>query len=380
MARARPAACSEATVDRTRELDCHDMEKIRVAIVAPSLRILGGQAVQADRLLAGWRDDPQVEAWLVPTNPLPPGPFARLHRIKYVRTVMTQLMYWPQLVRALRRAHVVHAFSASYWSFLLAPVPALLVARAFGRPVILHYHSGEAPDHLRRSPIARRTIGAFDRLVVPSQFLVEVFAGYGLDAVPIANHVDLARFRFRRRDSLTPTVLSVRNLERIYNVACTLKAFALVQQRRPDARLTVAGGGSLERELQSLAASLGLRNVTFTGRVPQERIAEFYAAHDIYVQSPDIDNMPLSVLEAYASGIPVVATDVGGVPAILTDGEHGLLAPPDDHHALASRILHLLEHPADAARMADRAWARCHEFQWSRVSGAWLDEYRDAAA
>ncbi len=367
-------------VDRSRAVDCHIMEKIRVAIVAPSLHILGGQAVQADRLIAGWRDNPDIEAWLVPSNPLPPRPFARLRQIKYVRTVITQLMYWPQLVRALRRADVVHAFSASYWSFLLAPVPALLVAKAFGRPVILHYHSGEAPDHLRRSPIARRTIGAFDRVVVPSQFLVEVFADHGLQAVPIANHVDLARFRFRRRDPLRPRVLSVRNLERIYNVACTLKAFALVQERRPDATLTVAGGGSLEHELQSLAASLGLRHVTFTGRVPQDRIAEYYADHDIYLQSPDIDNMPLSVLEAYASGLPVVSTEVGGVPAILTHGEHGLLAPADDHRAIADRILHLLEHPADAARMADRAFARCHDFQWSRVSGAWLDEYRDAAA
>src|SRR5690349_12590107 len=72
---------------------------IRVAVVAPSLRILGGQAVQAQRLLDGWRDDPEVDAWLVPHNPVPPAPFDRLLEIKYVRTLVTQLCYWPMLLR-----------------------------------------------------------------------------------------------------------------------------------------------------------------------------------------------------------------------------------------------------------------------------------------
>src|SRR3954466_792174 len=97
-----------------------EQSRLNVAIVAPSMGILGGQAVQAARLLRCWRDDPDVRAWLVPINPVPPGPFAALTRIKYVRTLATQISYWPLLVRELRRADVVHVFSASYFSFLLA--------------------------------------------------------------------------------------------------------------------------------------------------------------------------------------------------------------------------------------------------------------------
>src|SRR5207244_10434531 len=129
--------------------------RVRIAIVAASLRILGGQAVQAQRMLDGWRGDPDVDAWLVPIDPVPPRPFDRLLAIKYVRTVITQLCFWPLLIRELRRADLVHVFSASYTSFLLSPLPAVLVARLLRVPVILNYHSGEAPDHLRRSPIAR---------------------------------------------------------------------------------------------------------------------------------------------------------------------------------------------------------------------------------
>src|SRR5438552_2341962 len=102
-----------------------DRRRVRVAIVAASLRILGGQAVQAQRMLDGWQGDADVEAWLVPVNPLPPRPFRPLLAIRFVRTIVTQLCYWPLLVRELRRADVAHVFSASYTSFLLAPLPAV---------------------------------------------------------------------------------------------------------------------------------------------------------------------------------------------------------------------------------------------------------------
>src|SRR5215213_4933780 len=116
---------------------------IRVAIVAASLRILGGQSVQARFLLDQWSQDPEIEAWLVPINPVPPAPFDALLNVKFIRTVATQLAYWPLLWRELRKADVVHVFSASYASFLLSPLPAVIVARLLGKPIVLNYHSGE---------------------------------------------------------------------------------------------------------------------------------------------------------------------------------------------------------------------------------------------
>src|SRR3954469_735833 len=130
-------------------------KRIRVAIVAPSMAILGGQAVQADRLIRAWSNDPDIDAWLAPVNPVPPGALRRALEIKYIRTLATQLVYWPSLVRQLTRADVVHVFSASYYSFLLAPLPAVIVARVLGKSVVMNYRSGEAPDHLKRSAVAR---------------------------------------------------------------------------------------------------------------------------------------------------------------------------------------------------------------------------------
>ncbi|MGH7485081.1 MAG: glycosyltransferase, partial [bacterium] len=192
--------------------------RIKVAFVAPSLRILGGQAVQADRLLSAWEDDPDVDAWLVPVNPELPALLSFAQGIKYIRTVANELAYLPLLARQIARADVVHVFSASYTSFLLAPLPAMLMARAMGKPVVLNYRSGEAPDHLQRSGIARKTIREVDKNIVPSRFLVDVFRGFGIDASVVPNIVDLERFRFRERDPLQPRLVSTRNVDALYNV------------------------------------------------------------------------------------------------------------------------------------------------------------------
>jgi glycosyltransferase involved in cell wall biosynthesis len=350
--------------------------RIHIAIVAPSMGILGGQAVQAARLVRAWRDDPDVHAWLVPINPIPPRGLRWTTRVKYFRTLSTQLFYWPSLFRELRKADVVHVFSASYFSFLLAPLPAVLVARVLGKPVVVNYRSGEAPDHLKRSAVARATLRGVDQNAVPSRFLHDVFAGFGIRSEIIPNIVDVARFRFRRRDRLHPRVLSTRNFEPLYNLPCTLRAFRLVQDRYPEASLTLVGAGSQEAAIRTLAAELKLEHVTFAGRVAPDEIWRYYAEADLYLQTPDIDNMPTSVLEAFASGCPVVATRAGGVPAILTDGVHGLLVPCDDHAAAGDAMRRLLEEPALACAVAEAAFDTCTKYQWSAVRGQWVALYR----
>jgi glycosyltransferase involved in cell wall biosynthesis len=349
---------------------------LKIAIVAPSTRILGGQAVQAERLIRAWRGDPDVLAWLVPINPLPPGPLRHAVRLKVARTLATQITYWPLLLRELRRADVIHAFSASYFSFLLAPLPAVLVAKLLGKPVVMNYRSGEAPDHLRRSAVARATLRRVEANAVPSRFLQDVFATFGIRSEIVPNIVDLERFSFRLREPLAPRLLSTRNFEPLYNVACTLRAFRAVQDRYPDATLTLVGGGSQEAALRTLAADLRLQHVTFAGRVDPDEIWHYYAQAHLYLQTPDIDNMPASVLEAFASGCPVVSTDVGGVPAILTDKVHGLLVPRNDHRAAAEGIVALLENPSLAQALARRARESCETYRWTNVRAEWLALYR----
>jgi len=250
-----------------------------------------------------------------------------------------------------------------------------MIAKLLGKPVVMNYRSGQAPDHLRRSAIARRTLRWAERNAVPSCFLRDVFAAHQVQAEVIPNIVDVERFRFRSREPLRPHILSTRNFEDLYNLPCTLRTFRLVQDRYPDATLTLVGGGSAEAGLRQLASELGLQHVRFIGRVPPEDIWSYYAEADIYLQTPDIDNMPSSVLEAFASGCPVVSTNAGGVPAILTHDSHGLLVECGDYAAAAESILRLLEDPALARRLTAEARQSCGQYRWQSVRTQWLSLY-----
>ena len=354
-------------------------QPLRVAVVVASRRIVGGHSVQAQMLLDAWRDDGSVDPWIVPIDPVPPAPVDRLLRIKYVRTIVTQLWYWPLLVRELRRADVVHAFAASYASFLLAPLPAVLIARLLGKAVVLNYHSGEASDHLRRSIVTRFVLRRLvDINVVQSAFLRDVFRSFGIDAQVVPNIVDLRQFTYRPRDPLRPRLLCTRNFEPLYNLSCVLRAFTKIQALYPTATLTLVGGGSQETMLRQEAAALGLQNVTFAGRIAPSHVHAYYANADIYLQAPRIDNMPLSLLEAFASGLPVVSTDVGGVPSMLRHGVDGLLVADNDADALADKVVTLLNDAALARRLAESAYRSLAACQWPVVRDGWLQAYRRA--
>lgn len=352
---------------------------VRVLIVAPALDILGGQAVQAARLLEQMRAEPALKVDFLPINPAFPRLVRRWQGVKYVRSIRTSVLYWQQLLRTVGKYDVIHIFSASYLSFLISPTPAILAAKLYGKRIVLNYRSGEAEDHLRRSATARRLLRLADALVVPSGYLVDVFARFELRARAIYNIVATDRFRFRARRPLRPVFLANRNLEPLYNVACVLRAFALVQQHYPDARLTVAGDGSQRAQLEQLARDLELQNTTFIGRVAPARMPELYDAADIYLNSSEIDNMPGSIIEAYAAGLPVVTTDAGGIPYIVTDGETGLLVRRGDHAALAAGALRLLADEALAARITAAARRACAQYSWPAVRGEWLKLYHELA-
>jgi glycosyltransferase involved in cell wall biosynthesis len=351
---------------------------IRVCLLGPSLDILGGQAVQLRRLLDRLATTPGVEVGFIPMNPRVPGILEPLQRVKYIRTVVTSIAYWLLLLRRARRYDVLHAFSPSYWAFLLGPVPALVAARLWGRKVVLNYHSGEAEDHLRRWRHAVPLVRRFDRIVVPSGYLREAFASFGLEALAIHNFVDVDRIPFRHRDRVRPMFLSNRNLEPMYNVACCIRAFAAVQSRVPEAQLVVAGYGSQRGALEQLVRDLGLRSVTFTGRVPPDEMGRLLDRADILLNSPEIDNMPLSLIEAQAAGVPIVSTATGGIPWIVTNERTGLLVPVGDCEAMATAALRLLSEDGLARRLSVEGRAACLSgFTWSSVEQEWLDLYRD---
>jgi len=349
---------------------------VRVCILAPSIEVLGGQSRQAERLMIGLAAESSVEIGFIPHNPRLPGPFKFLQRIKYLRTVVNTLVYWLMAVTRLWRYDVVHAYSASYYSYLLSVLPIILIAKLYGKKILLNYHSGEAEDHLANWRLtAIPFIRWADVIVVPSGYLVDVFARFGLTARAIHNVVELDVFRYRERHPIRPVFLTSRLHEPLYNVPCVLRAFALVQERYPDASLTVAGDGWMRPQLEALAGELGLRNTQFVGRVPWGAMPDVYDNADIYLTATNIDNMPGSVIECLSCGLPVVTTDAGGVPYIVTHEKTALIVPRNDHVALAAQAMRLLEDDTLAVHLARNGREACRQYAWPAVRDAWLAAY-----
>ncbi|MDP2140735.1 MAG: glycosyltransferase family 4 protein [Gammaproteobacteria bacterium] len=342
----------------------------RVAVVAPSLEILGGQGVQAAALMAALQDE-GFHVSFVPVNPRFPNALSWLRRIPYVRTVLNQVLYRWQL-RQLQGVDVVHLFSASYWSFLLCQVPAIKAAQRYGKPVILNYHSGEADDHLRNwGTRVHPWLRMVDRIVVPSLYLQQVFARHGYSAQIIPNMVKLSQFHFRSRSPLRPVLLSVRNLESIYRVENTLSAYALLKKKLPKASLIVAGYGSQEAALKEQVRQQGLQDVSFAGRVEPADIAALYDRADIFINSSVVDNQPVSILEAFAAGLPVISTPTGDIEFMIQHEKTGLLVPPGNPDAIAEAVLWLLSHQAEAIQMATAARLEVEKYTWRNVRTEW---------
>ncbi|MEP6637463.1 MAG: glycosyltransferase family 4 protein [Acidobacteriota bacterium] len=354
---------------------------LRVLIAAPSLDILGGQSRQAMRLMEGLKEEPSLRVDFLPHNPRLPSVLIWVQQIKYVRTVFTTLLYWALLVARVWRYDIVHIFSASYYSYLLSVAPAILITRLYGKKCILNYRSGEADDHLRNWKLsAIPTMRLAHAIVVPSGYLVEVFSRFGLRAQPIHNIVELDRFSFRDRCPLRPLFLTSRLLEPLYNVGCVLRAFGIIQQHYPEASLTVAADGWMREELEELAHDLDLRATEFIGRVAFEDMPAMYDSADIYLTATNLDNMPSSITESMAAGLPVVTTNAGGIPYIVTHEETCLMVACNDHEGLAASTIRLLEDNELAAKIARQAREASRKFTWTVVRGEWVKLYRDLVA
>lgn len=350
-----------------------------VVLVAASPKIVGGQSVQAVALVDGLRGA-GYDVTFLPIDPWFPRGFGWVREWPYVRTIVNQALYVPSL-ESLRAADVVHVFSASYWSFVLTVVPALLAAKRFGKRAVVHYHSGEAEDHLANWGVrVHPWLRLADVIVVPSEYLRQVFARHGYRTHVVRNIVDTRRFVGPERTTVRPRLLSARNLDSYYRVDNTVEAFALVKRRYADATLTIAGDGSERPRLDRLVHKLGLDGVQFLGLVKPESMPALYRDADIFVNSSVVDNQPVSVLEAFAAGLPVVSTSTGDIAALVRDGETGLLVRADDPGGMAAAVSRLLERQDLALQLAQRARNVAEEFSWSAVQDQWAAVYSGAAA
>ncbi|MSR75447.1 MAG: glycosyltransferase family 1 protein [Planctomycetes bacterium] len=343
---------------------------MRVLLVGPVAPPRGGMATSLQELAAAL-PGAAVSVQILRTNPA----LGFLDHIPVLRTVLGFVLFVIQFLMTAPRCRVIHLLGASHWYFWLRCVPVLLMGRFLCRRVVLQYKGGLLDSFLARNGRAALWCMRQARVIsVPSAFLARSLARHDIEARVVPNIADMQRFQWKTRSHFAPKLLVARSLEVLYGVDIVLQAFAQLRMTHPQATLAIAGDGSARARLETQAATIG--GVTFHGAVDRATLVRLHESNDIFVNASRADNMPVSLIEAMASGLAIVSTDAGGIPDLVTPEREGLLVPVDDAAALHQALLDVISNHNAAEQRVVAARKRVAAFDASLVRQQLIALYR----
>jgi len=256
---------------------------------------------------------------------------------------------------------------------------AVLSAKAcelFNTPYIFILHGGNLEDRFARS--SSKILNIFRNAkanVVPSHFLKDKLKRFQLsNMVFIPNSIELSAYDFKKRSSVRPKLLWVRAFDKVYHPEMLVEVMEKLSLVYPEIEACMVGpdkDGSLHK-LKDISEEKGL-NIQFKGKLSKAEWIKVSEDYDIFINTTLVDNTPVSVIEAMALGLPVVSTDVGGIPYLITHKENGLLVKPRDVKAMTLAINKLLENPELAESLSTGGRKQAEKFNWTQVKELWLE-------
>lgn len=283
-------------------------------------------------------------------------------------------MIWKTL-RYSRQTDYVLIDTYSTYNFWYAFLISQL-CRLLGLKYIPKLHGGDLPNRLQKNPRLCRLIFKNSYLnAAPSGYLLTAFQKAGFwKTIYIPNTIDIRNYPFKPRPELKPKLLWVRSFSPIYNPEMALRVLEQLRKNFPDAELCMVGPekfGNLAK-MKALAEQLGLK-VTFTGKLSKEEWTKLSQDYDIFINTTHFDNTPVSVIEAMALGLPVVSTNVGGLPFLLQDWKTALLVNDNDTAHMAGCISEILKDEVLKETLVNNALKLVQEFDSEKVKWKWFE-------
>lgn len=260
-------------------------------------------------------------------------------------------------------------------AFLWAEAVCWLLKR-LRKPYVLTLHGGNLPSFTRRWPgRVRQLLTSASAVTTPSRYLQEQMADYRSDLILLPNPIDISAYSFCPRINPKPSVVWLRAFHAIYNPSLAAKTIARLRDDFPEIHLTMVGpdkGDGSFAAFEATVRELGLEeNVHCPGRVSKGDVPDWLNRGDIFLNTTNVDNTPVSVIEAMACGLCIVSTNAGGVPYLLENECDALLVPSNDPQAMADAIRRILTEPGLAERLSRNARAKAEQFDWSVVLPQW---------
>ena len=272
---------------------------------------------------------------------------------------------------------VIDTYSTLAFYFALAVATC---CRLLSKKYIPILHGGSLPKRLDNSPkMSKMLFGHSYKNISPSGYLKAEFdrRGYAnIDIIP--NNIDVSKYKFKERKEFRPRLLWVRSFAEIYNCEMAVKVLKLVSQHYRDAQLCMVGpdkDGSMGKTI-NLAKSYGIADsIKITGQMSKDEWHKLSEEYDIFISTTNFDNTPVSVIESMALGLPVISTDVGGMPYLIDNGKDGYLVEKNNTEMMADKIFEIIQTPELTLELTKKARKKAESFSWTSVSKLWRQTF-----
>ncbi len=272
------------------------------------------------------------------------------------------------------RVVLIHVYSGRAFLWTLSSV---YLAKILRKKIILWLHGGNLPNYYKVHPmLVDRTFAKTDKIFAPSKYLAQAFEDkFDVEILPYELPINSYPVKVRRNTA--PRLFWLRAFNAGYNPVMAVRVVHQLQKKYANTELIMAGpdngDGSLQKTRQ-LAKELGVSDrIKFTGLVTKKQIKEIGSDCDIFINTTNVDNTPVSVVEAMAMGLCVISTNVGGIPFLINNEEDGLLVEANDYVGMSLACERILMNPDLSEKLSRNARKKSQMYDWSNLSKRWCD-------
>ena len=290
---------------------------------------------------------------------------------KFYRFFHMNYIFWKNINNISLIFIDVYSTQAFYFAFYFS-----ILARLFSIPYIPVIHGGQISKRIKKRQKLSDLIFNRSKInIAPSNYIYNIFIQNGYNIKLIPNGIDLSFYTLKKRKIIEPNLLWVRSFHKIYNPEMAIYVLNKLLVTYPEAKLTMVGpdkDGS-QALCKNLARTLNIsKKVNFTGYLPKKDWIKLSINQDLFINTTNIDNMPVSIIEVMALGIPIISTNVGGLPFLLKHEKNALLVDSNDILAMTKNIDELITNPTLAFKISMEAYNNVQLFSIDMIYEDWV--------